>query len=287
MKFDIIKDEKKAQAIRHTLGENWMENRPPGDVVSWAVAALDMPFPALRSVALDFEWGYRQQFRGASYYIQTKHGHVREIVPAAEHFLSGCLALAEQRYAMQLSVIRIARALAEVGELYRVGRKVRETTGQSHFRVGPQLYTVGADFDHFLFTARSLLDSVTTLLPFLYGPNANRFASFGGFVSKVSRETATDKDFRDDEMKQYLADRGNWFRLLRDLRDYATHAGRQRLMLLSDSDGSLKVYAHHRYEIVATMRTIGDGVDEFLRFCDDHFSRLIKGKLEEQSQAGP
>ena len=113
MQYDIIKDEKKAHAIRHTLGEDWKRNRPPGALVGHEMAALDMPFPSLRSVALDFQWGYRQQFRYISYYIQTKHRYVRDIVPAAEHFLMGCWALAEQRYAMQLSVIRIARGLAE------------------------------------------------------------------------------------------------------------------------------------------------------------------------------
>ena len=84
MQYDIIKDEKKAQAIRQTLGDDWKRNRAPGAMVSYQMAALDMPFPSLRSVALDFQWGYRQQFRGISYYIQTRHRYVRDIVPAAE-----------------------------------------------------------------------------------------------------------------------------------------------------------------------------------------------------------
>jgi len=219
MHYVIMKDNEKIERLRTKLGAEWRRYHPTGSIVSFSMPALDIPLPVLWPVAKDFKWGFRQQFLGAVYYIRTNNRYVSQIVPMAEHFVMGCVALAEQRYAMQLSITRIVGTATQLAELYRASRRVREATGQPHFRIGMHVYTVTADFAHFLFTARSLLDSLAALLPYLYGPNANRFGSFGDFVGKVCKESPREGDFQDDDVRIHLKEKGEWFGLLRDLRD--------------------------------------------------------------------
>jgi hypothetical protein len=285
MHFEILKKPELIKAAGEVIGEAWRKNQPPGTHVCVSMPALERPFPKIRAVALEFEHGYRQQFHGTMYRLKTNDGYVEELVPAAAFVVRGFGNLALQRFAMEVSSNRVVRSLADIAVLYGARRETMPTTGQPHVLIEAQLYEAASDLGHFLYDARSLLDALARMLPFFYGPKQSQLGSFADYVTKVIGKDGTGGSCVDEGMRQYLTERGEWFKLLRDLRDYGTHTAPLPLWPYEQADGTLRLYVHNRYNLLGLLETVSDGVDQFLEFCDEHFERSIKEWLAQHAGA--
>ncbi|WP_156111467.1 hypothetical protein [Pontibacillus halophilus] len=125
---------------------------------------------------------------------------------------------------MYLSSIRANGILQQIINNYRSSREVREKTQQPFFKTGEEVHSLKGEVYAFLFAARGILDTISTLVHFLYGPSSSQFSSFVDYV-KFLKSDKENKVFEDKEMLDYIENEMDWFWVLKDLRDQITHIG--------------------------------------------------------------
>ncbi len=168
----------------------------------------------------------------------------------------------------------------EIKKRFHETRETLTITGQPTFSISDQVYILKSEIASALFTIRSILDSVSTLLQFLYGSKSNQYSSFSDFIKKASGQKTDDSRGRPDNiMEQYIKSNMEWFFVMRDIRDYVTHHGSIDISFYEDQSGSLLICVQNRFDLDALINSITSGLEDFLKFFDDHFaSRIISGE---------
>jgi hypothetical protein len=121
---------------------------------------------------------------------------------------------------------------------------------------------------------RGTLDSIATLMHFLYGPSSCRFTSFAAFVKYLNKGYAAGAD-ADRAFREYIEEHLGWFRILREYRDYVTHYGSIDITFYEPRKGVLRTYLQDALQVHEVVAPVLAGIDSFCEFVDRHFAARI------------
>jgi hypothetical protein len=275
MKFDILRDPARIAQVRHILGEEYKKrNRDRGALVRYTMPALPRAFPKLAAL-LDGS-SHRALFLEIHYYIETKEQSLRDLVPAAEYYKVVFKAVADKQYSLRVGFQRVRALERRIQDAYKATRERLAGTNQPSFNVADEVYALKSEVASVLFVARGVLDTITSLMHFLYGPSSRQFRSFADFV-KFLRNGAKEGRCADPEFLAYVDSNMGWFRTLRDLRDYVTHHSSMDVAFYEPSEGRLLIFLQELMQASEVIHTAVFGVDQFCEFLDAHFARRITG----------
>lgn len=270
---EIWKNAEKIEAKKQELQNEYKERLPNrSNEVRYVMPALEEPFPKLSEAIYDSK--HREDFYRIYYWLETNDGHIKKLVPASEYYKLAFRAIADKQYSMRLSIKRVEALKNEIQGDHAATREVMPRTGQPSFDLNEQVYQLKSELGNILFTTRSIMDSVSTLLHFLYGPSSYQFSSFADFKKYIVKDEQGGH-LKDEEMKKYINDNMGWFSLLRDIRDYITHYSSIDVSFYEE-EGSLRIYLQDRFELNSLLDSLQDGLTNFFTFFDDHFSKKIE-----------
>jgi hypothetical protein len=275
MKFEIIKDKEKLERKRQFLARKYPYSLESfGKVVGYEMPALEPPFPRLAS------WleksMYPREFWGIEYYVATNNGYIDRIIPAAEYYKLAFRSIADELYSVALSVSRIDHLQLEINNAYKSTREVRSSSGHSFFNASTYVYGMKNELGNFFFVSRSLLDTIATLMHFLYGPKSKQHRSFTDFIKYAMREKSGSGEEVDAEMKDYIEKNLDWYARLKDIRDYITHYKSIDISFYEQTDGSIQIYLEDRFITGELLQAVQVGILAFIKFLDMHFKKRIE-----------
>jgi hypothetical protein len=275
MKFEIIKDKEKLERKKQLLALKYPYSLESfGKVVGYEMPALKLPFPQLASLLEKSI--YPREFWGIEYYVATNNGYIDRIIPAAEYYKLAFRSIADDLYSVALSVERIDNLQIEINQAYKRTREVMPSSGHSLFKASTYVYTLKSELGNFFFVSRSLLDTIATLMHFLYGPKSKQHRSFTDFIKYAVKEKSDSSEEVDDEMKDYIEKNLDWYARLKDMRDYITHYKSLDISFYEQTDGSIRIYLEDRFEISELLHTVQSGISAFINFMDKHFKNRIE-----------
>lgn len=279
MRYEIVKDPAILCKIREELTTTFRNyNQKLGRSVSYGMPALRTPFPLLEKEIMGSK--HREQYYHIYYYIETKSRYIKKLVPVPEYYKSAFAAVAEKLYSLQCSINNINDCIKRINEYHKKTRIVREKTGQPFFELSTtEVYLLKTELSNSLFVARSIMDTLATLMHFMYGKGAKQFTSFADFAKYLSKKTSSKGDIVDLEMKEYISSEMEWFNLLRDLRDYFTHCGTFRIEFYETIPTQLSIYIDGYNELVPTLKQILDGIMRYIDYFDRHFVKKVKNYI--------
>jgi hypothetical protein len=68
-----------------------------------------------------------------------------------------------------------------------------------------------------------------------------------------------------------------WFRILREYRDYVTHYGSIDISFYEPREGVLRTYLQDASQVHEVVAPVLEGLDSFCEFVDGHFAARIAG----------
>jgi len=277
MKFEIIKDQEKLERKRRYLAEKYPYSLETfGKVVGYEMPVLKPSFPRLTT------WleksSYPRQFWGINYYVATNNGYIDRMVPAAEYYKLAFRSIADEQYSIALSVNRIDALQIEINGAYKATREVMPLSGHASFKASTFVYTLKSELGNFFFVSRSLLDTIATLMHFLYGPKSKQHRSFTDFIKFARQDRSEMGQGIDNEMKDYIDKNFNWYARLKDMRDYITHYKSIDISFYEQTDESVHIYLEDRFEISELIHTVHSGITAFIEFMDVYFEKRLKGE---------
>lgn len=274
MGLQKMTDPEKIEQLRQRLSAKYPSPLTTlGELVRFEMPALRWPFPQLLSL---LEMGiYPRRFVGVEYYLSGKKGFIDRLIPAPEYYKFAFRWIAEKIYSLDRSVANVDELLAQVRDTYNATRKRLPETGQPSFAVHEQVYAIKSELGNFFFSSRAVMDTVATLMNFLYGPSSRTFNSFAEFIKAMTRNDPSLHTIVDDEMKGYLKTKMDWFFRLRDIRDYLTHYKSIDISFYEQPKGGIRVYLDDSFEIHELVKSVQGGITDCLKFMDDHYSKRI------------
>ncbi len=273
MRFDIVRDPTQIARIQQRLADRdqqLMTSR--GALVRYEMPALPNAFPQLSRI-LDSS-AHRAQFLGIHYHIQSRDGKIERLIPAAEYYKFVFPAVADKRYALELGLGRLRELERWVERYYNEIREPTQRTEQPSSRVVDQVYALKSELGNILFVARGTLDTIATLLHFLYGPSSSHFTSFAAFVSYLNQSRAAGTD-ADPALRAYIEEHLEWLQTLREYRDYVTHYGSIDISFYEPREGVLRTYLQDALQVHDVVAPVLAGLDSFCEFLDGHFAARI------------
>jgi hypothetical protein len=274
MRFDIVRDPAKIASIQKRLADReqqLMGSR--GVLVRYDLPALPNVFPQLNRV-LDGS-AHRAQFLGIHYHLQSKDGRIERLLPAFEYYKFVFRAVADKRYALELGLGRLRELEHWIQRYYNEIREPMLRAEQS-FRVVDKVYALKSELGNVLFVVRGTLDTIATLLHFLYGPSSSHFTSFAAFVKYLNQRHAAGAD-ADPVLREYIEEHLGWLGTLREYRDYVTHYGSIDISFYEPQEGVLRTYLQDALQVHDVVAPVLPGLDSFCEFVDRHFAARIKG----------
>lgn len=275
MRFDIVSDPAKIARIQKRLADRDQQQMASrGALVRYELPALPSAFPQLSRI-LDGST-HRAQFFGIHYRIKSRDGRIERLLPAAEYYESVFRAVADKRHALELGLGRLHELERWIQRYYFELRDPMLRTDQPSSRVMDKVYALKSELGSILFLARGTLDTVASLLHFLYGPSSAHFRSFGAFVKYLKQAHAGGAD-ADPALREYIEGHLEWFRVLREYRDYVTHYGSIEISFYEPRQGILRTYLQDATQVHDVVAPVLAGLDSFCEFVDGHFAARISG----------
>jgi len=277
MRFDIVRDPAKIARIQKRLAkreQQLMVSR--GALVRYEMPALPNPFPRL-SRALEPESSpHRARFLGIHYHIETKDRKIEQLLPAAEYYKFVFRAVADRRYALELGFTRLSDLERWIQQYYNQVREPTLRTEQPSFRVVDKVYALKSEVGGILLLVRGTLDTIATLMHFLYGPSSPHFTSFAAFVNSLNKRPAAAAD-PDPALSTYIEEHLKWFRVLREYHDYVTHYGSIDISFYEPREGVVRAYLQDALQVHEAVAPVLPGLDSFYEFLDGHFAGRMTG----------
>jgi hypothetical protein len=278
MKFEIIKDQEKLRRKQEYLAKKYPGSlQALGKVVGYEMPSLRPVFPQLASL-LERSL-YPRQFWGVNYFVATNNEYIERIIPAAEYFKLAFRAIADELYSMTLSVDRVDDLLVKINEAYKNTREVLPSSGHSMFKASTYVYSLKSELGTFFFVSRSVLDTIATLMHFLYGPKSKQHRSFTDFIKYATRGSSKPGEEMDDEMRDYINNNLSWYARLKDVRDYITHYKSIDISFYEQANNDINIYLEDRFEISELLHSVFSGIVNLIKFMDEHFTHRIMGEV--------
>jgi hypothetical protein len=277
MRFDIVRDPARIARIQNRLADRerqLMISR--GALVRYETPALPNPFPRL-SRTLDQENSpHRAQFLGIHYHIETKDRKIEQLLPAVEYYKFVFRAVADRRYALELGFGRLRELERWIQQYYNEVHEPTLRTEQPSFRVVDKVYALRSELSNILLLVRGTLDTIATLMHFLYGPGSSHFTSFATFFNSLNKRPAAAAD-ADPALSTYIEEHLKWFRILREYHDYVTHYGSIDISFYEPREGVVRTYLQDALQVHEAVAPVLPGLDSFYEFLDEHFAGRMTG----------
>jgi hypothetical protein len=275
MRFDIVRDPAKIARIQKRLADRDQQLvTSRGGLVRYEMPALPNGFPRLSRI-LDSS-AHRAQYFGIHYHIESRDGKIERLLPAAEYYNFVFRAVADKRYTLELGFGRLGELERWIQRYYNEIREPMLRTEQPSFRVVDKVYALKSELGNILFVVRGTLDSIATLLHFLYGPSSCHFTSFAAFVTYLNKRHAAGAD-ADPALREYIEEHLEWFRILREYHDYVTHYGSIDISFYEPQEGVLRTYLQDALQAHEVVAPVLAGLDSLCEFVDGHFAARITG----------
>jgi hypothetical protein len=275
MRFDIVRDPAKIARIQQRLADRYQQLiASRGALVRHETPALPNAFPRLSRI-LDSS-AHRAQFLGFHYHIRSKDGKIERLFPAAEYYRFVFSAVADKRYALELGLGRLRELEHWIERYYNQVRDPMLRTERPSFRVVDKVYTLKSELGNILLVVRGALNTIATLLHFLYGPGSRHFTSFTAFINYLNQSHAAGAD-ADPALREYVEVHLDWFRTLREYSDYVTHYASIDISFHEPREGVLRAYLHDALQVHDVVAPVLAGLDSFCEFVDGHFAARIAG----------
>ena len=275
MRFDIVSDPAKIARIQKRLADRDQQQLASrGALVRYELPALPSAFPQLSRILLGST--HRARFFGVHYHIKSRDGRVERLLPAAEYYEFVFRAVADKRHALELGLGRLHELERWIQRYYYELRDPMLRTDQPSSRVMDKIYALKSELGSILFLARGSLDTIASLLHFLYGPRSAHFRSFGAFVKYLKQAHAAGAD-ADPALREYIEGHLEWFWVLREYRDYVTHYGSIDISFYEPRQGMLRTYLQDATQVHDVVAPVLAGLDSFCQFVDGHFAARVSG----------
>jgi hypothetical protein len=275
MRFDIVRDPAKIARIQKRLADRdqqLMTSR--GALVRYEMPALPNAFPRLGRILEDS--AYRGHFFGIHYHIASKDGRIERLLPAADYYKFVFRAVADKRYVLEFGLGRLHELERWIQRYYDDIREPMLRTERPSLRVVDKVYALKSELGNILFVVRGTLDTIATLLHFLYGPSSRHFTNFAAFVNYLNQHHPAG-GAPDPAMREYIEEHLEWFRILREYHDYVTHYGSIDISFYEPREGVLRAYLQDASQVHEVVAPVLAGLDSFCEFVDGHFSARITG----------
>jgi hypothetical protein len=277
MRFNIVSDPAKIARIQKRLAARDRQLATScGALVRYQAPALPNAFPQLSRI-LDSS-ARRAEFLGIHYHIQSKDRRIEQLLPAAEYYKFVFRAVADRRYALELGLRRLRELERWIQQYYHEIRDPTLRTEQPSQRVVEKVYALQAELGSILVLVRGALDTIATLLHFLYGASSSHFRSFAGFVDYLNKRHATAVD-PDPALSGYIEEHLEWFRILREYHDYVTQYGSIDISFCEPQEGVVRTYLQDALEVREVVAPVLAGLDSFCQFMDGHFAARLAGTM--------
>jgi hypothetical protein len=275
MRFNIVADPAKIARIQKRLSERDRKlSTSCGALVRYQTPALPNAFPQLSRI-LDSS-PPRAEFLGIHYHIESKGRRIERLLPAAEYYKFVFRAVADRRYALELGLRRLREHEGWIQRYYHETRDPTLRTEQPSQRVVERVYALQSELGNILLLVRGALDTVATLLHFLYGASSPHFRSFAAFVDSLHKHHAAGAD-ADPALSGYIEEHLGWFRILREYHDYVTQYGSIDISFCEPREGVVRTYLQDALEVHEVVAPVLAGLDSFCHFMDEHFAARIAG----------
>lgn len=271
MIFEVVKQQERLSELKEDLRSAFRDaSTEPAVLVCYTMPALTPSLPQL--VRATTTQAFRERCGRAYYYFATKNGLVRELTPMAHYIQHASKAIARKLYSLNRTANRARLVMQHLRETHNSTRELTVRTNQPRIHATSEIYELVEELSAFLFFARSTLDNLAPLLHSLMG---RQFVSFTDYTKYMLNDSRLGSD---PEMEDYLAARMEWFAQLRDLRDWATHAGTIDISLHETQNGNLIVSVNHFQAADDLVDNIVGGLKEYLRFFDSHYAAVLEGE---------
>lgn len=274
MRSEIVIKKEKIKRLRNEISSDYKERSTArGKAVRYVMPALKDPFPKL--LAIINSSNHRKKLHDVFYYFETKNHYLKFLTPASVYYLNVFRSVADKIYSTNLSVMHIKEIVGRIDKNFTFNREILPKTGQSSINLDEEVYELKTDIAAFLFNTRSILDSMATLMHFLYWPSSRQFSSFADYIKYIRKKSRGPGEIPDEVMKSYINDNMQWFFQLRDIRDFITHYSSIDISFNEEDNAVLRVYIHNHFDLNDFVDSVSNGLNNFLRFFDDHFSRVV------------
>jgi hypothetical protein len=247
---------------------------PCGALVRYQTPALPNAFPQLSRI-LDSS-ARRAEFLGIHYHIESKDRRIEQLLPAAEYYKFVFRAVADRRFALELGLGRLRGLERWIQQYYHDIRDPLLRTEQPSQRVVDKVYALRSELGSILLLVRGTLDTIATLLPFLYGARSSHFRSFAAFVDYLNKRHAAGVD-ADPVLREYIEEHLEWFRILREYHDYVTQYGSIDISFCESSEGVVRTCLQDALQVHEVVAPVLAGLASFCEFMDGHFAARIGG----------
>jgi len=285
MRFNIVADPAKIARIQQRLAERDRQLATScGTLVRYQAPVLPNAFPRLSRI-LDSS-ARRAEFLGIYYHIESKDRRIERLLPAAEYYKFVFRAVADRRYALELGLRRLRELERWIQQYYHETRDPTLRTEQPSQRVVEKVYALQSELGGILLLVRGALDTIATLLHFLYGASSSHFRSFAAFVDYLNKHHGAGVD-ADPALSKYIEEHLEWFRILREYHDYVTQYGSIDIAFCEAREGVVRTYLQDALEVHEVVAPVLTGLDSFCQFMDGHFAARIAGIAQEPARPRP
>jgi len=275
MRINIIADPTKIARIQKRLAERdrqLLSSRGP--LVRYETPALPNAFPQLSRI-LDGST-QRAEFQGIYYHLESTDRRIEQLLPAAEYYTFVFRAVADRRLALELGLGRLRELEDWIQRYYYEVRDPLLRTKQPSQRVIEKVYALRSELSSILLLARGTLDTIATLMHFLYGSRSPHFRHFAAFVDHLNQRHAAGVDF-DPPLREYIAEHLEWFWTLREYHDYVTQYGSVDISFCEPREGLVRTYLQDALQVHEVVAPVLVGLDAFCQFIDGYFAARMAG----------
>lgn len=273
MRFDIVTDPAKIARIQKRLARREQQLRAArGGLVRYEMPPLPSAFPQLSRILVGS--AHEARFSGIHYHVASNQRKVELLLPAAEYPRFVFCAVADRRYALELGLGRLRELERWVQRYYGEIREPSLRTDQPSSGVVGKVYALKAEVGNILLLVRGALDTIATLLHFLYGPSSSRFVSFAAFITHLRKRCRAGADV-DPVLSAYIEEHLGWFRMLSEYHDYVAHYGSLDVTFYEPQQGLVRTYLQDALDVHEVVAPVLNGLDAFCEFVDHHFAARI------------
>lgn len=267
MRFELQTNKEKASGDASERDGGIVFPTPRGDTVRYVQPLLSNPLSSLPNAIA--QSAVLKKLAGRTYRLYSNHGYIQESLSAVEYYKFAYTRIRDNVHAIDICEQRINSLLRHIDEYFRKNKE-QFSAGQYSIDFQQEIYELRTELTNLIFLSRAVLDLISTLAQTIYGPAVGQYSSFNSLLKAVQSKS----EFLDTGLKDYLETNIPWFYLLKDVRDYLAHYGALKFTL-REHEGSLTVYAFHKKEISFMVRSIHQGLAEFLQFPNAHWSEYV------------
>lgn len=275
MRVNIIAEPEKIARIQKRLAERDRQLLSScGPLVRYQTPALPNAFPQLSRILEGSN--HRADFMGTYYHIESADRRIEQLLPAADYYKFVFRAVADRRFALELGLARLRELEDWIQRYYHQIRDPLLRTRQPSQRVIEKVYALRSELSSILLLARGTLNTIATLLPFLYGSISLQFRGFAAFVDHLNERHADGLDF-DPGVREYIEEHLGWFWTLREYHDYVTQYGSIDISFCEPREGVVRTYLQDALQVHEVVAPVLVGLDSFCQFMDGYFAARIAG----------